>query len=93
MIVHMSIHTVRPEHEADLIASMHRFGVAAEGSPGLLSQQVLKDERSGKLIGMMRWESREAWEAGVETSRAVVENDPFDVWEVEEPVSFLLGEV
>ena len=34
-LVHLSIHTPRPEHEQDPIASMHRFGAAAEGAPGV----------------------------------------------------------
>lgn len=93
MIAHMSIHTVKPEHEADLIASMHRFGAAAAGSPGLLDARVFKDERGGKLVGMMRWESRAAWLESVERSRAAVEDDPFELWEQEEPLSFLLTEV
>jgi heme-degrading monooxygenase HmoA len=93
MIVHLSIHTVKPEYERELVASMHRFGAAAAGSPGLLSAQTLKDERSGKLFGLTRWESRAAWEAGVERSRVAVENDPFDLWDAEEPTSFLLTDV
>ncbi len=39
------------------------------------------------------WESRAAWEAGVERSRKAVEHDDFDLWEEREPESFLLGEV
>jgi hypothetical protein len=29
MIVHLSIHTVKPKYERELIDSMHRFGAAA----------------------------------------------------------------
>jgi heme-degrading monooxygenase HmoA len=93
MIVHLSIHTAKPQYEQELVASMHRFGAAAAGSPGLLSAQTLKDERSGKLVGLMRWEDRAAWQAGVERSRVAVEDDPLDLWEAEEPTGFLLTEV
>jgi heme-degrading monooxygenase HmoA len=93
MFVHLSIHYPRPEHEADLIASMHRFGAAAAGAPGLVHAAVLKDAASGRLIGLMIWTSRAAWQEGVERSRAVVAGDDFDLWEERDPEGFLLDEV
>lgn len=93
MIVHLSIHTPRPEHEEDLIASMHRFGAAAAGAPGLIDVKTLRDRRSGRLVGMARWEDEASWRAGVEAMRAAVDDDPFDEWEAEETQSFLLDEV
>jgi heme-degrading monooxygenase HmoA len=72
---------------------MHRFGAAAAGAPGLLQVATLKDEESGRLIGLMVWTSRAAWEAGVGPSRAAVEHDDFDLWEEREPESFAAGEV
>jgi heme-degrading monooxygenase HmoA len=93
MIVHLSLHTPRPGREEDLIASMHRFAAAAEGAPGLIDVRVLRDRRSGRLIGMARWEDEASWRCGVEAVRAVVANDPFDEWEAEETQGFLLDEV
>ncbi len=93
MIVHLSIHTPRPGKEGDLIASMHRFGAAAAGAPGLVDVKTLRDRRTGRLIGMARWEDEESWRAGVEAMRAAVAGDPFDEWEAVEPESFLLDEV
>jgi heme-degrading monooxygenase HmoA len=93
VIVHLSIHTPRPEHEEDLIASMHRFGAAAAGAPGLIDVKTLRDRRSGRLVGMARWEDEASWRAGVEAMRAAVDDDPFDEWEAEETQSFLLDEV
>jgi hypothetical protein len=52
MIVHMSIHTPRPGKERDLIASMHRYGAAAEGQPGFIEARALRDRETGRLIGM-----------------------------------------
>ena len=93
MIVHLSIHTPKPGKEDDLIASMHRFGAAAEGAPGFVEARVLRDRRSGRLIGMARWEDEASWRAGVELMRAAVDDDPFEEWEAEETEGFLLDEV
>lgn len=93
MIVHLSIHTPKRGKEDDLIASMHRFGAAAEGAPGFIDAKVLRDRRSGRLVGMARWKDEAAWRAGVEAMRAAVADDPFDEWEAEETEGFLLDEV
>ena len=93
MIIHMSIHTPKPGREGDLIASMHRFGAAGAGQPGFIEAKMLRDTRSGRLIGMARWEDEGSWRAGVEAMRAAVEEDPFDDWEAAETEGFLLEEV
>ena len=88
MIIHMSIHTPRPGKEPELIASMHRFGAAGRGQPGFIEALTLRDRRSGRLVGMARWESEAAWRTGVEAMHAAVENDPFDEWEDGETEGF-----
>jgi heme-degrading monooxygenase HmoA len=93
VIVHMSIHTPKPGMEGELIASMHRFGAARAGQPGFVDGLVLRDTRSGRLVGMARWEDEGSWRAGVEAMRAAVEDDPFDEWEAGETEGFLLEEV
>jgi heme-degrading monooxygenase HmoA len=93
MIVHMSIHTPKSGKEQDLIASMHRYGAAGVGHPGLIDVKTLRDRRTGRLIGMARWEDEESWQAGVEAMRAAVADDPFDEWEAAEVEGFLLVEV
>lgn len=93
MFVNLSIHHPRPGYEPDLIASMHRFGAAAAGAPGLLHVATLKDEEAGRLIGLMVWTSRAAWKAGIGPSRAAVANDDFDLWEEHEPEGFAADEV
>ena len=93
MIVHMSIHTPKPGKEQDLIDSMHRFGAAGAGQPGFIDAKALRDTRSGRLVGMARWEDESSWRAGVELMRAAIDDDPFDEWEAEEPEVFLLDEV
>ena len=93
MIVHLSIHTPKPGKEQDLIDSMHRFGAAGAGQPGFIEAKTLRDARTGRLVGMARWEDEASWRAGVEAMRAAVEDDPFDEWEAEDTQGFLLEEV
>jgi len=93
MFVHLSIHYPKPEHERDLIDSMHRFGAAVQGAPGLRHAFTLKDEATGRLVGLMVWDSRERRDAVIERSRAAVEHDDFDLWEEREPEGFALDEV
>lgn len=93
MIVHLSIHTPKLGKEQELIASMHRYGAAGEGQPGLIDVRTLRDRHSGRLIGMARWEDEESWQAGVGAMRAAVADDPFDEWEAAEVEGFFLEEV
>ena len=69
MFVNLSIHYPKAQHRRDLIDSMHRFGAAAAGAPGLLRVATLQDERGGRLVGLMVWDSRADWEAGIARSR------------------------
>jgi len=93
LIVHVSIHKPKPGKEQDLIDSMHRFGAAGDGKPGFIGAQTLRDARTGRLVGMARWEDEESWRAGVEAMRAAVDDDPFDDWEAADTEVFLLEEV
>ena len=72
MIIHLSIHTAKPGKEQDLIDSMHRFGAAGDGQPGFIEAKTLHDARSGRLVGMARWQDEASWRAGVEAMRAAV---------------------
>jgi heme-degrading monooxygenase HmoA len=92
MIVHLSIHTPKPGKEQDLIDSMHRFGAAGAGQPGFIEAKTLRDKRTGRLVGMARWEDEVSWRRGVEAMHAVVADDPFAEWEAEAADSFLLEE-
>ncbi len=56
MLYHLSIHRPRPEHEQDLIASMHRFGATAR-EQGAIEAHTLKDARSEALVGLAIWRS------------------------------------
>ena len=93
MIIHLSIHAPKPGNEQDLIDSMHRFGAAGAGQPGFIEAKTLRDRRTGRLVGMARWEDEASWRAGVDAMRVAVEDDPFDEWEAAETESLLLEEV
>jgi heme-degrading monooxygenase HmoA len=93
MFVHLSIHQPKPGREQDLIESMHRFGAAAAGAPGLREVHTLKDLRGGRLVGLAIWEDEESWRRGVEAMRAAVADDPLDEWEEHDPEGFALVEI
>jgi hypothetical protein len=81
MFILLSIHHPRPEHEAALIDSMHRYGAAIRGRPGLKSIHTLKDQGSDRLVGLAVFDSREDFERLAPIARAAVKDDPFDRWE------------
>ena len=93
MLYHISIHTPKPEHEQDLIDSMHRFGAAARTQPGLLEVHTLRDQRNGMLVGLAIWESADALAAARPALDTATEGDDFELWETEPVRSFLLDEV
>jgi heme-degrading monooxygenase HmoA len=93
MIVHIAIHTPTPEGAEPLIASMQRFAAAGRTQPGLRGVHTMRDQDSGKLLGIAIWESREAFENGVAAMRAAVEDDPFLDWEDAMPEVYVFEDV
>lgn len=81
MFILMSVHHPHPEHREALIASMHRYGAAIAGRPGLVSVHTLADAGSERLVGLALFESEAAFEALAPLARAAVVDDPFEVWE------------
>ncbi len=63
MFVAIGIHRPYPEKEALLIDSMRRFGEVMKKQKGLRQVHQLRDERSGALVGLAIWDSKEDWEA------------------------------
>ena len=92
MFMLMSIHHPKPEHEAALIDSMHRYGNAIKGQAGLRSIHTLKDQKSRRLVGLAVFESREDFERLAPLARAAVKDDPFDAWEEVEIDGLMLVE-
>jgi heme-degrading monooxygenase HmoA len=86
----MSVHTPHPHAVEALAASMHRFDAAIRTQPGVREANVFKTE-DGRLIGLILWASRDAFERGRAAGREAVKDDPFDEWEAE-PVSVYVAE-
>ncbi len=77
----MSVHHPHAAHRDALIDSMHRYGAALEGRPGLRSIHTLADARSDRLVGLAIFESEHDFERLAPIARAAVAEDPFEVWE------------
>jgi quinol monooxygenase YgiN len=92
MFTHIAIHTPKPEHRDDVIASMQRAGAASDGAEGLLQMGPWKEIDGGRLVGLAIWESRAAFLASAPGIFAAVGDDPFDEWEAEPTVSLQLEE-
>ena len=81
MFILMSIHHPKPEYEAKLIDSMHRYQNAIKGQPGLIRIHTLKDELSPRLVGLAMFQSKADFERLAPVARAAVKDDPFEAWE------------
>jgi hypothetical protein len=93
MFILMSIHHPKPEHRAALIDSMHRYGAAIAGKPGIRGIHTLADARSSRLVGLAIFESQADFERLAPIAREAVKDDPFDVWEEVEIDGLMLTEV
>ena len=93
MFTHLSIHHPKPGQRDALIASMHRFGEALAGAPGLISVHTLHDPDEDVLVGLALWESEEAFRASAHLGGAAVADDPFDEWESSDVDPYRLTEV
>ena len=69
----MSVHHPHPEHREALIASMHRYGAAIAGKPGLVSVHTLADADSPRLVGLAIFESEADFERLAPLARAAGE--------------------
>jgi heme-degrading monooxygenase HmoA len=93
MLAHLAIHTPKPERIDDLITSMQRFAAAGRSQAGLQEVHSMRDPESDKLLGLAIWESREAFDQGVQAMRTAVENDPFLEWEDTIPEVYVFEDV
>jgi len=94
MLIHIAIHRrPKPGKEQFLIDSMHRFGVAMQGQPGLQQVHALKDRRTGALVGLAIWDSEEALMAARPVMAEAIKDDDFEEWEDEPPEVFVLDAV
>ena len=68
MHVAIAIHHPKPEHVQDFLDFMATVEAAMEGTPGLLSVESWRELGGGRLVGMSRWESQEAFTAALRES-------------------------
>jgi heme-degrading monooxygenase HmoA len=90
---HITTHRPKEGKMEALIDSMHRFGNAIKGAPGLISVHTLRDENTGILLGVAIWESKAAMQASISLARAAVANDPFNELEYDDGQGFLAIDV
>jgi quinol monooxygenase YgiN len=58
----IAIHDVLPDHVEAMLAFMHRVADGVAGAPGLIDFAPYRDLQTGKLVGLARWESAEAFQ-------------------------------
>ncbi|MEA2676723.1 MAG: hypothetical protein QOJ81_864 [Chloroflexota bacterium] len=92
MLYQLAIHRPKPEHQGELIDSMHRFGVAARGQ-GAIEAHTFKDERSDALVGLAIWGSDDDLAAARPALAAVTEDDDFAAWESGPVELFMLRDI
>ena len=90
MYIHLAVHYPKPEHAADLLASMHRVDDAAQGAPGLIQIGAWRDRDTGRLVGLAMWESPEAFAAAAGQIFQAIQDDPLDEWSEQPPDVFHL---
>jgi hypothetical protein len=79
--VHLAVHHPNAGMRDRLAASMRRFAEPAEGNPALRLHLVLEDASSGDLVGLMVWDSEDAFRELRADMRAAVQDDPFgELW-------------
>ena len=61
----VATHHPHPDHVDEMAAHMRRVADATAGAGGLLSFECVRDEQSGALLGVSRWDSRAAFEAAM----------------------------
>lgn len=93
MFVNISVHRIRPGKEHLMIDSMRRFSNAARDAGGIQRIHELKDEKSGALVGLAIWDSKEAYEAAGPALMKAVEGDDLADWHEEQWATYHCVEV
>ncbi|MDX6585559.1 MAG: hypothetical protein QOI31_32 [Solirubrobacterales bacterium] len=62
MFIAIATHHPHPDHVEDFLAHMHRVVDATAGAKGLLEFDCYRNEETGALLGVSKWESPEAFE-------------------------------
>ncbi len=89
----ISVHYPKPEKEGRLIDSMHRFSKAMKGRKGLKKAYTLRDEETGRIVGIALFDKKKHWLAARPYAQKAVEDDPIEEWEEKPLEGFSLEEV
>jgi len=92
MFVHLSIHRPRPGKTEEVIRSMHRFGDALKGLPGLREVHTLREEHGTILVGLSTWDSQQSWLDARPAMMDATADDDFDALEGTLPEIYHLEE-
>lgn len=68
--IFIAIHYPQPEHREDLIHSMRKMGQAMAAQPGLITAGPWVEQGGDRVVGVSRWESREAFLAACPCPRS-----------------------
>ena len=91
MVVTMAVHHAAPQHVADFLRHMEKAVRATEGAPGLIDFTCWVEDDGTRLIGLARWESRDAFEAALpRIGSHAHERDP--AWTTAEDELYVLSE-
>lgn len=89
----MSIRSPRPGQRDALVDSLYRFGAAMRGRPGLLGVHTLENARTGRLVGLVKFDSEDADAELLPLAPEAVADGPFDDWEAAEVDGLRLDEI
>jgi quinol monooxygenase YgiN len=90
--IFIAIHYPQPEHREDLIRSMRKMGQTMAAQPGLIEAGPWVEQSGDRVLGVSRWQSREAFLAampgsGVPNTRVhEFETRPREYLHLEEPL-------
>lgn len=87
----LAIHHPTPEHAADLIDAMARFGDRLEAMPGMLQASAWRDGE--RIVAISMWDSPEAFMAAGPAMATAVADVPFADWEERPRELFRLDEI
>jgi hypothetical protein len=77
--IFMAVHYPEPGREVDLYARMQAMAGSLDGVPGLLEIAPWIEHGGERVVGLSRWESREAFESAMPGSGQP--NDIVHEWE------------
>jgi len=93
MFVHMTLHYPLRGNEEDVVDAMRRYAAVMDGKPGGREAHLLQDTRTGKIVGLYMWDTKEHWEAVLPEMEDAIKDDPFHEWEDMPPKVYHLEEL